>query len=234
MYFTTLTAIIIIIFLIHSIIPTLYNKYINSNIIKLTNKDNEIMLTFDDGPDERYTNNLLDVLKENQIKATFFVVAENAKNNPEIIYRMHKEGHTIALHSLEHKNALFYSYKYTKKDFKNSIEIMKNFNYQINYYRPPWGHSNIFTNFFVKKYNLKMILWDVMAEDWSKYATVDSISSKLILRTDRNSIICLHDAGENSGGAFDAPLKTIEALSTVLPKLKLVGYKFITPERLGQ
>ncbi len=45
MYFTTLTAIIIIIFLIHSIIPTLYNKYINSNIIKLTNKDNEIMLT---------------------------------------------------------------------------------------------------------------------------------------------------------------------------------------------
>ncbi len=79
-----------------------------------------------------------------------------------------------------------------------------------------------------------MILWDVMAEDWSKYATVDSISSKLILRTDRNSIICLHDAGENSGGAFDAPLKTIEALSTVLPKLKLVGYKFITPEGLGQ
>ena len=47
------------------------------------------MLTFDDGPDERYTNNLLDVLKENQITATFFVVAENAKNNPDIIHRMH-------------------------------------------------------------------------------------------------------------------------------------------------
>ncbi len=234
MYFIFLTAIIIIIFLIHSVIPTLYNKYINSNIIRHTNKDNEIMLTFDDGPDERYTNELLDLLKENQVKATFFVVVENAKENPDIIYRMNKEGHTIALHSLEHKNALFYSYKYTRKDFENSIEIMRNFNYQINYYRPPWGHSNIFTNFFIKKYSLKMILWDVMAEDWSKYATVASIYSKLLLRTDGTSIICLHDAGENSGGALDAPLKTIEALSTVLPKLKLEGYKFITPERLGQ
>ncbi len=235
MYFIILTTIIAIIFLflIHSVIPTIYNKYINSNIVKHTNKYNEIMLTFDDGPDERYTNKLLDILKENDVKATFFVVAENAKKNPHIIHRIHDEGHTIALHSLSHRNALFYSYGYTKKDFEKSIEIMKNFNYHINYYRPPWGHSNIFTNFFVKKYNLKMILWDVMAEDWSKYATVTSISSKLLLRTDENSIICLHDAGENSGGALDAPLKTAEALSTVLGKLKQEGYKFITPERLG-
>ena len=120
------------------------------------------------------------------------------------------EGHTIALHSLEHQNALFYSYKYTKRTFKKSIEIMRNFNYEINYYRPPWGHNNMFTNFFIKKYNLKMILWDVMAEDWSKYATVDSISSKLLLRTDGNSIICLHDAGENSGGALMLLLKPLK------------------------
>ncbi|HAK41664.1 MAG TPA: polysaccharide deacetylase family protein, partial [Clostridium sp.] len=68
MYFIILTTIIAIIFLIHSVIPTIYNKYINSNIVKHTNKDNEIMLTFDDGPDERYTNKLLDVLKENDVK----------------------------------------------------------------------------------------------------------------------------------------------------------------------
>ncbi|MFR1707449.1 MAG: polysaccharide deacetylase family protein [Clostridium sp.] len=233
MYFAIFMTMIVIIFLIHSVAPTIYNKHINSRIVKRTNKFNEIMLTFDDGPDERYTNKLLDILKENDVKATFFVVAENAKNNPSIIHRMHDEGHTIALHSLSHKNALFYSYIYTKKDFEKSIEIMKNFNYQINYYRPPWGHSNMFTNFFVKKFNLKMILWDVMAEDWSKHATVDSISSKLLLRTDGNSIICLHDAGENSGGDLDAPLKTIDALRSVLSELKLEGFKFVTPERLG-
>ncbi len=57
-----------------------------------------------------------------------------------------------------------------------------------------------------------MTLWDVMAEDWEKDSTVDIIINKLMSRTKENSIICLHDAGENSGGAVGAPERTIEAL----------------------
>jgi len=80
------------------------------------------MVTFDDGPDEIYTPKLLDVLSDHSVKATFFVVAKNAEKNPNIIARMKNDGHTIALHSLEHRNALLYSYKYTKKDFEKSID----------------------------------------------------------------------------------------------------------------
>ncbi|MDX5727194.1 EAL domain-containing protein, partial [Clostridioides difficile] len=119
-----------------------------------------------------------------------------------------------------------------KKDFIESTNIMKNLGVDVNYYRPPWGHTNIFSNSFVKKYNLKMTLWDVMAEDWEKDSTVDIIINKLMSRTKENSIICLHDAGENSGGAVGAPERTIEALKIAIPKLKASGLKFVTPERM--
>ena len=77
---------------------------------------------------------------------------------------------------------------------------------------------------------MKLIYWDVMAEDWSSKSTPEMIYEKLMLRTSSNSIICLHDAGENSGGAKDAPLNTIEALKKAIPSLKEKGYKFVLPE----
>lgn len=223
---------ILIFFLIYSIIPTIYNKYFNKKAVRKTLKQNEIMLTFDDGPDERYINELLDVLLENDIQATFFVVARNAEKNANIIKRIKKENHCIGLHSLEHKNGLFFTPSYTKKDFVQSLLFMQELGCNINYYRPPWGHTNIFTNYYLKKYNLKMIFWDVMAEDWQEKATINTIATKIMARTKNNSIICLHDAGENSGGAKGAPLKTIDALRQVLPLLKQKGYKFVTPERI--
>lgn len=232
MYVVGLIIVVALIFLIHSIIPTYYNKLLNKDVLKNMTEKNEIALTFDDGPDKRYTEKLLDVLKENDIKAMFFVVAKNAEKEPEIIKRMLRENHIVGLHSLEHKNAWLYSYNYAKKDFIESTDIMKNLGVDVNYYRPPWGHANIFSNQFVKKYNLKMTLWDVMAEDWSKDSTVEIIVNKLIDRTKENSIICLHDAGENSGGAVGAPERTIEALKIAIPKLKASGFKFVTPERM--
>lgn len=222
---------LVIMFLTHSVIPTYYNKIYNKKIIKNTDENMKIMLTFDDGPDPRYTNDLLDVLKKNQIKAIFFVVARNAERNPDIIKRMKDEGHEIALHSLEHKNAWLYSRLYMKKDFYESLEIMNKLGVDVKFYRPPWGHTNMFTMGFADKLGLKVFLWDVMAEDWDKETSAELIIEKIEKRTLPNSIICLHDAGENSGGASGAPRKTIEALKIAIPNLKASGFSFITPER---
>ena len=85
--------VIAILFIIHSIIPTYYNKIFNKNIMKKTGKDNDIMLTFDDGPDSRYIYKLADLLEKNQVKATFFMVAQNAEKNPEIVKFLQSKGH---------------------------------------------------------------------------------------------------------------------------------------------
>lgn len=217
---------IVIVFVIHSIIPTYYNKIFNKKIIRKSKYNDRAVLTFDDGPDERYIYKLCDVLAENDVKAIFFMVAESAKKNKSVIRYLLENGHKIGVHSWQHKNAMLYSYLYTKRDFENSLMIMRSLGVKELFYRPPWGHTNIFSNYFIKKYELKTVLWDVMAEDWKASSTPKEISDKLVKRTKKNSIICLHDAGENSGGAVDAPLNTIEGLRIALPILKKKGIKF--------
>ena len=89
--------IVVILFLIlsHSVIPTFYFKIKGTPIIKNINEEKYLALTFDDGPDENYTKQLLDLLKKYDIKATFFCVASFAEKNSEIINRMKEEGHKV-------------------------------------------------------------------------------------------------------------------------------------------
>ena len=203
-----------IVYLLYCIIPTFLYK-IKHNLSNNRNAKN-IYLTFDDGPDATYTNELLDLLKDENIKATFFVVANSAKENKKVIDRMIAEGHQIGLHSLEHKSAMVKGIRYTKNDLCKSIEIMKELNIPISYYRPPWGHINIATLCLVKKNNLKLVLWDVMTGDWKLNRTCADIKSSIINQTQNGDIICLHDARGSEG----APKKTILALTEAIPMLK--------------
>lgn len=221
-----LIIILTIILLCYSIMPTYLYKF--QHKLRTKNKINKkvLYLTFDDGPDEKYTSHLLDLLKKYNVKATFFMVATFAKENPIIVNRVKEEGHLIGIHSFEHKNALFQSKSYTSYDFEQSVKIMKELGVNLKYYRPPWGHFNIFTNYEMKKHNLDKVLWDVMAQDWRGNTTADKICDKLLRRSKNGSIICLHDGrGEN-----DAPLRTIKALEKAIPIWKKEGYKFLTME----
>ena len=220
--FITIIKLVSVVFLIYSIIPTLYYRIVKRKAPKKPKDINSILLSFDDGPSEDYTNKLLNLLKKYHIQATFFVIAKEAEKHSEIIERILKEGHTLGLHSLEHKSALLKGYLYTKHDFEESIKITKNLGYNVTYYRPPWGEVNLFTLYYVKKYNLKLVLWTVMVGDWSRYTSACNITKRLLKRVKSESIICLHDGR----GAKDAPLRTIESLDTVIPELLDKGFKF--------
>ena len=218
----------IVVILSYSVIPTYYFKIKSKSFNNDKINDKYMCLTFDDGPDEKYTNNLLTLLEKYNIKATFFIVATFAENNPNIIKRMKEEGHTIGLHSLEHKNGLITSPIYTDKDFKGSLDIMKNLNMRVKFFRPPWGHINLRTLSNLKKYNLKLVLWDVIIGDWKGDITSDEIANRLLKESRNKSIICLHDGrGEN-----EAPLRTIQALEKTLPIWLREGYKFVKVEEL--
>ena len=98
------TLTIITLILSYSLIPTLLFK---KKWEKGFNTDNKVMLTFDDGPDSIYTMELLDLLLKYNIKASFFVVANFARENKDIIKRMKNEGHTIGVHSTDHNSPLY-------------------------------------------------------------------------------------------------------------------------------
>lgn len=217
-----------IIYLLYSLLPTAYYKWFKVDVVRDLGDTCKIALTFDDGIDGIYTNKLLDLLLKYDIKATFFIVANTVMGNEDILKRMVSEGHTIGLHSLEHKTALLVSHMYTKDDFRTSIEIMKRCGVDIRYYRPPWGHINLFTLKNIYQYNLKLILWNVMVGDWKKRATVEEIENRLLRDIDSGSIICLHDGR----GRDEAPKRTIEALKRVIPVLKDKGYEFVNMESI--
>ncbi|MEN8077783.1 polysaccharide deacetylase family protein [Clostridioides difficile] len=216
-------GILVLIILSYSIIPTYYFKLRGTKITNEVKAKKFLSLTFDDGPDENYTEKLLDLLKKYDIKATFFVVAKFAEKNQQVINRMKKEGHTIALHSLEHKNGLLKGPLYTNKDFKESLNIMEELDIPIKSFRPPWGHLNLMTLINLQRYNLKLVLWDVIIGDWKGDITSDEISRRLLIHSKNKSIICLHDGrGEN-----EAPGRTIEALEKTIPIWIKEGYKFL-------
>lgn len=181
-------------------------------------------LTFDDGPDPRYTPKLLDLLAKYNIKASFFVVAQAAQKNPDIITRMKREGHIIGLHSLSHKNGMLQLPVSAWEDFEQAVNIMQQLGVPVRYFRPPWGHWNVISLTQLHRYGMTPVLWDVMAQDWRGDLTVETIEKRLLRRTTGGDIICLHDGrGEN-----DAPARTIAALQRTLPYWISNGYQFGT------
>lgn len=213
-----IVIILCVIYLVYTIIPTYYFKC--KMKFKRRKRGNVIYLTFDDGPSE-YTSKLIDVLKKYDVHASFFLVGEFANKNKELVNKMINEGHLIAMHSYNHKSAHLMGIKYTNRDFYNSIDIVNSIT-KVKFYRPPWGAVNLCTLYNLKKFNLKLVLWNVMAEDWRGDITKKEIEEKLLNRIQAHDIICLHDGR----GKNNAPLRTIEALEIVIPKLLEKGYKF--------
>lgn len=208
----------------YSIIPTYLMKYhwiIRDK--KMAKKEEKVLyLTFDDGPDTVYTNKLLDLLDQEQVTATFFMVAEAAQGHPDIVKRMKKSGYSIGRHSLSHQSAMLFGPGRTKGDLKESRKIMEKMGIDVKEYRPPWGHLNLMSLYCIRKMHLQLIFWDVMAQDWSAKETADSICNKILRRVFPGAVICLHDGrGENG-----APGRTIEALKKAIPMLKAQGYEF--------
>ncbi|MEE0741757.1 MAG: polysaccharide deacetylase family protein [Emergencia sp.] len=204
----------------YSYLPSMAGKAIHK--IKRKKETEYLYLTFDDGPDSVYTEKLLDLLAEYQIKATFFVVGAFAKESPHIIQRMQAEGHLIGLHSLSHKSAMIQSPWYTENEFAANLSILKELGVQTEYYRPPWGHVNLWTLRCLKKYRLKKVLWDVMAQDWQEEISEEEIQYRLLKRTGGGDIICLHDGR----GKNEAPARMLAALEKTLPIWLEEGYQF--------
>lgn len=219
---SVIIAIIALIFLIYSIIPTVKYKVYHKR--KKTISNDKLYLTFDDGPHPVYTAKLMDLLERYNVKASFFVVGEFAKNNPDIINRMKNDGHLICMHSLKHKNGFFQCPIDTKLDFEKSIKILEELNVQTKFFRPPWGHFNLATHSIMKEKNIQPLLWDVMVQDWKSNTNSIEIIEKLSERAKAGDIICLHDGR----GKNEAPLKTIQALEVMIPVWLSKGYSFYT------
>lgn len=181
--------------------------------------EKRIAITFDDGPNSDYTEMLLEGLKERGVHATFFLLGTEVEKYPNIVEKIHNEGHLIGTHSYEHVNLCNLSDSAAIEQVDKTNAVL----YEITgeypeYIRPPFGcwKSNL-------DYETKMIevLWDIDPLDW-KTSNSDVVAKRVIDKAQENSIILLHDASESS----------VNAAFKIIDELQKEGYTFVTVDEI--
>lgn len=176
-------------------------------------------LTFDDGPDARYTPLLLDGLKERDIKASFFLLGEKIKQYPELVRRMQEEGHLVGNHTYHHVQLdKLNETKAREEILKTNNLIYETTGHYPQYMRPPFG---------AWKKNLELcvemlpVFWTIDTLDW-KVQNTDKIIQTVQDEIEDGAIILMHDEYET----------TIEAALDVADELKRQGYELVTVDKL--
>lgn len=221
----------ILFILIYAVIPYILSFVFGIRVFRRNKNASNITFTFDDGPDPKYTPILLDLLKKYEVKATFFVVGSKAEMLPELIQRIHKEGHLIGIHNYVHRaNWIMTPWK-VRKDLTRSAEVIENIiGVRPIYYRPPWGLINIFDLILKNKY--KMIFWSVMVGDWRTSVGTEELKNRLLTKIKGGDVILLHDNGDTIGADSEAPMNMINALTMVLQQLNSRGIKCVRLDEL--
>ncbi len=182
-----------------------------------------LAMTFDDGPHPVNTPKLLDLLKERNIKATFFLVGERVKMHPEIVRRILAEGHEVANHTWTHPSLVSISDEKIRSEFQRTADaIWEAAQYRPHLMRPPFGATNKRIEQFVfNEFGYSSITWSVDPNDWRRPG-VQVVANRLIAGAHKGAIMLSHD--------IHAP--TIEAMPQVFDTLLAKGYKFLTVSQL--
>lgn len=201
------------------VVKWIFSKY----VWEIPNNTNKIYLTFDDGPIPEITEWVLEVLKINEIKATFFCIGDNIEKNPDIFQKIISEEHSIGNHTFNHLKGWDFS---TKEYLENThlceksiTSNMESWNLKSKIFRPPYGKIKPSQSKILRKMGYKIIMWDVLSVDYDKEVSPEKCLENIIHNTVSGSIIACHDS-----------LKAFKNLEYALPKaieyLKSKGFVF--------
>lgn len=178
-----------------------------------------IAITFDDGPNPKSTERLLDGLKERNVKATFFLVGKNIEGNEEIIQRMYEEGHLIGNHTYTHVQLDTINMNMARSEIVQTNEkITEVIGECPKYIRPPFG---AYSDKLLLEINMMPILWSIDPEDWAT-KDIRAIVNKVTTNIKCNDIILLHDIYDTS----------VEAALEIIDILQSQGYVFVTADQI--
>ncbi|CUH96298.1 putative membrane protein [Propionispora sp. 2/2-37] len=185
-----------------------------------------VALTFDHSWGNKFTPSILDTLKQNDVKVTFFIMGPWAKKFPEVAQRMVTDGHEIASHGYRHENYGDKPTEWVREDIQKAHELIKEVTgAEPTLLRPPNGHYSQNSLKVTDELGYKTIIWNVDSLDW-KNPGRDVIVERVMKRLKPGAIILMH--------ASDTPVQTAEALPILLDKIKAEGYKIVTVGELLQ
>jgi peptidoglycan/xylan/chitin deacetylase (PgdA/CDA1 family) len=182
-----------------------------------------VALTFDDGPHQMLTPKLLDILKEKNAKATFYVMGIKTQLHPDIVSRAHKEGHEVANHVWDHPVLSKLKYEEVQSQLsKTTLEIEKAMGDVPKTMRPPYGNTNPrLNNYITQASNLTVVIWSLDTLDWKRPAP-EEITKKVAETIKAGDIILCHDIHPS----------TIAAMPGLIDAVRAKGFELLTVSQL--
>ncbi|EPY6468687.1 polysaccharide deacetylase family sporulation protein PdaB [Clostridium sporogenes] len=186
-------------------------------IYRVDTKENKISLTFDVSRGDEYIEKILDILDENDVKATFFLVGDWIEQNPKKVKEIHSKGHEIGNHSHSHPNMSIISKEKIVKDINiNDANIRRITGEGTKLFRFPGGYYNDEAVDIVNKMGLCSIQWDVDSIDWKEQGA-DLEYERIIKKTKSGSILLFHNTAKY----------TPDNLPRIIKELKENGFQFV-------
>jgi len=181
----------------------------------------QMALTYDDGPNDPHTQNLLDLLAEHQAKATFFLIGKYIRQRPDLVRAIRSAGHAIGNHTESHPNLIFTPASRVKEELESCSKALQDATGEAtSWFRPPFGGRRPEVLRIARKLGLQPVMWSVTGYDWSAESS-RAIINKVVKQVEgrsrkRGEIILLHDGSHLSFGA-DRHF-TVEATRVLLKK----------------
>lgn len=187
----------------------------------------KMALTFDDGPDLEWTPKILDILKEKQVKATFFVIGHQARKYPEMLKRIADEGHVIGNHTYDHADLTKLRPEVVAQEIDKCSDVIGNITgSRPRLVRPPFGFHNPAVDNVIYAKGDVIILWSTDPEDW-RGADAKTVKTRILRRAKNGYITLQHD------GVNVHLTGSVEALPAIIDGLRAKGYTLVTiPELL--
>lgn len=225
-----LSSVLAAILLVHAICPLfiLAVDADDTDVDIYRKNENEYMkiaLTFDDGPHPRYTPEILDILDQYGIKATFFIVGLNAEYYPEALEEISLRGHEIGNHTYTHPHVSVLDAETLAQEVERCESVIYGLtDRRTKLFRPPEGMVDEGVKRALRGLDYKVILWDIDTRDWA-HTPPEAIRDNIVKHIASGDIILMHDYV--SGGS-----PTPEALRLFIPELLEMGYKFVVISEL--
>jgi peptidoglycan/xylan/chitin deacetylase (PgdA/CDA1 family) len=216
---------------LHSMVPSwqLYGR----SFVGLPQGTKQLALTYDDGPNDPYTQQLLDVLARHNVKATFFLIGRYVRQRPEIVRRIVEAGHAIGNHTWNHPNLIFCSPSEIRSQLSDTQEAIEDAcGVRPTLFRPPFGGRRPGTFSAARSMGLEAIMWSVTCYDWNA-TSHESIERNARRQIKGGEVILLHDGGHKAFGIDRS--HTVKATDNLLREYYEKGFRFVSvPEMMGE
>ena len=185
-----------------------------------------IALTFDDGPAPPFTEQILDILRSRNVKATFFVCGQNIERHPELLRRIHAEGHLLGNHAYSHKFPYFRSRAFFAEEIDRTQGLIENvIGQRPAIFRPPYGARWRGLYEVLNERGMRLVNWSDTGYDWK--CDTEEIVQRTLAKLGPGSIILLHD-GKNTLPAGEVDRSgTVRALPAILDGVSQAGFTFV-------